>query len=246
VATVAAVKAPAEGHQAPFQVRGSLQTVLALRLLAPDDPNFIPLLLDKVAHSPDFFRNAPLVLDVGALVGQDPLDFALLAEHLRQHRLMPVGVQNGTPEWNEAAMAAGLAVFGPGSAPRGPIESAARAGAPAVAPVAKGGPARVITDPVRGGQQIVVAGDLVVTAPVSVGAELAATGHIHVYGTLRGRAFAGIEGDETALIFCDQLEAELLSIAGVHLVAEEIDPKHQRRRARVELEDERLVIRNLA
>jgi len=29
-------------------------------------------------------------------------------------------------------------------------------------------------------------------------------------------------------------------------VAEEIDPKHQRRRARVELEDERLVIRNLA
>ena len=38
------------------------------------------------------------------------------------------------------------------------------------------------------------------------------------------------------MIFCDQLEAELLSIAGVHLVAEEIDPKHQRRRARVELE----------
>ena len=87
---------------------------------------------------------------------------------------------------------------------------------------------------------------LVVTAPVSAGAELCATGHIHVYGTLRGRAFAGIEGDEAAMIFCDQLEAELLSIAGVHLVAEEIDPKHQRRRARVELEDERLVIRNLA
>jgi septum site-determining protein MinC len=248
VATVAAVKAAPEGRQAPFQVRGSLQTVLALRLLAPDDPNFIPLLLDKVAHSPDFFRNAPLVLDVGALVGQDPLDFAVLAEHLRQHRLMPVGVQNGTPEWNEAAMAAGLAVFGPGSVARGPIESPARSGGPPamVAPAAKGGPTRVITEPVRGGQQIVVAGDLVVTAPVSVGAELAATGHIHVYGTLRGRAFAGIEGDETALIFCDQLEAELLSIAGVHLVAEEIDPKHQRRRARVELEDERLVIRNLA
>ena len=48
------------------------------------------------------------------------------------------------------------------------------------------------------------------------------------------------------MIFCDQLEAELLSIAGVHLVAEEIDPKHQRRRARVELEDERLVIRTPA
>jgi septum site-determining protein MinC len=104
----------------------------------------------------------------------------------------------------------------------------------------------VIAEPVRGGQQIVADGDLVVTAPVSAGAELAASGHIHVYGTLRGRAFAGMEGDEAALIFCDQLEAELLSVAGVHLVAEEIDPKHQRRRARVELENERLVIHNLS
>ena len=63
--------------------------------------------VDKIAHSPDFFRNAPLVLDVGALAGREPLDFALLAEHLRQHRLMPVGIQNGSPAWNEAAMAAG-------------------------------------------------------------------------------------------------------------------------------------------
>ena len=248
MATVAAVKSPAEGRQVPFQVRGSLQTVLALRLLAPDDPDFIPQLVDKIAHSPDFFRNAPLVLDVGALASQAPLDFALLAEHLRQHRLMPVGVQNGSPAWNEAAMAAGLAVFGPGSTPRSAPETPPRGGVPmaAIVPVAKAGAARVITEPVRGGQQIVAAGDLVVTASVSAGAELAATGHIHVYGTLRGRAFAGIEGDEAAMIFCDQLEAELLSIAGVHLVAEEIDPRHQRRRARVELEDERLVIRNLA
>ena len=74
----------------------------------------------------------------------------------------------------------------------------------------------------RGGQQITVDGDLVIMAAVSPGAELAATGHIHVYGTLRGRAFAGIAGDEQALIFCDQLEAELLSVAGVHLVGEEI------------------------
>jgi len=129
VATVAAVKAPGEGRQVPFQVRGSLQTVLALRLLAPDDPNFIPLLLDKVAHSPDFFRNAPLVLDVGALLDRPPLDFELLVDHLRQHRLMPVGIQNGSPEWNEAAMTAGLAVFGPGSAPRGPVEAPARGSA---------------------------------------------------------------------------------------------------------------------
>ena len=48
----------------PFQVRGSLQTVLSLRLLAPEDPEFFTLLLDKIAHSPDFFRDAPLVVRV--------------------------------------------------------------------------------------------------------------------------------------------------------------------------------------
>ena len=229
----------------PFQVRGSLQTVLSLRLLAPDDPDFIGRLVDKIAHSPDFFRNAPIVLDVGAIAGQEPLDLALLAVHLRQHRLMPVGIQNGTEAWNEAAIAAGLAIFGAGAAARPPQEAPRGRPAPvAVPPRAR--PARVIGEAVRGGQQIVADGDLVVTAPVSAGAELAASGHIHVYGTLRGRAFAGIEGDEAALIFCDQLEAELLSIAGVHLVAEEIDQKHQRRRARVELVNERLVIHNLA
>ncbi len=251
MATVAAVKSSIEGGQVPFQVRGSLQTVISLRLLSPDDPNFIPLLVDKIAHSPDFFRDAPLVLDVGALTGQPTLDLLLLAEHLRQHRLMPVGIQNGTPAWNEAALAAGLAVFGAGSPARQVAESPApdparRTPMAAAAPTQRTRPARVISEPVRGGQQIVTDGDLVVTASVSAGAELCASGHIHVYGTLRGRAFAGIEGDESALIFCDQLEAELLSIAGVHLVSEAIDPKHQRRRARVALDGERLVIHALS
>ena len=245
MATVAAPKASVEGRQVPFQVRGSLQTVLTLRLLEPDDPNFIPLLLDKVAHSPDFFRDAPLVLDVGVIAARAPLDFALLAAHLRQHRLMPVGIQNGSETWNEAALAAGLAVFGAGGQQRSSSEPASPRPAAAAAPPTRAAPTRVVADPVRGGQQIVAEGDLVVLAPVSAGAELAASGHIHVYGILRGRAFAGIGGDESAMIFCDQLEAELISIAGVHMVAEEIDQKHQRRRARVEFLNERLVIHTL-
>ncbi len=244
--TLAAVKSSVEVRQAPFQVRGSLQTVLSLRLLAPDDPKFLPLLLDKIAHSPDFFRDAPLVLDVGALVGGQLLDFELLTAKLREHRLMPVGIQNGSQEWNDAAMAAGLAVFGPGSPARAVTEPE-----PTVRPLPgrtappRARPSLVIRDAVRGGQQINAEGDLIVMGTVSAGAELAAGGHIHVYAPLRGRAFAGIGGDENALIFCDQLEAELLSVAGVHLVADEIDAKHHRRRARVALEHERLVIHTL-
>lgn len=253
VVTVAASRVSGEMRPLPFQVRGSLQTVLSLRLLAPDDPDFFRLLVDKIAHSPDFFRNAPLVLDVARLVGGEPFDLVAFAEQLRQHRLMPVGIQNGSPAWNEAAMAAGLAVFGAGSeaaervAPPStrPATAAAAAAAPARAPASRRGPAQVVREPVRGGQQITADGDLVVLAAVSAGAELAASGHIHVYGTLRGRAFAGIEGDEAALIFCDQLEAELLSVAGVHLVNEEIEPAKLRKRACVALEHERLVVQTL-
>ena len=244
MATVAVERAKIETRQVPFQVRGSVQTMLSLRLLAPDHPDFIPLLVDKISHSPDFFRNAPLVLDVGAIAGREPFDLALLADRLREQRLMPVGIQNGSETWNEAAIAAGLAVFaagGPARAASEPVRSQ-----PAAVTAPRPQPTRVVSEPVRGGQQIVVQGDLVVLAPVSAGAELAASGHIHVYGNLRGRAIAGIEGDEAAMNFCDQLEAELLSIAGVHLVAEAIDQKHQRRRARVELQAERLVIHTLS
>lgn len=246
--TIAVTKASGEARQLPFQVRGSLQTMLSLRLLAPGNPDFFPLLLDKVAHSPDFFRNAPVVLDVAPLAATPPIDLAAFVERLRQHRLMPVGIQNGSPEWEEAALAAGLAVFGAGGPAReAPPPEAPPTGArrPASAPpptAPRRQAALVVREPVRGGQQITTDGDLVVLASVSPGAELAAGGHIHVYGTLRGRAFAGIAGDEGALIFCDQLEAELVSIAGVHLVNEEIDPKLLRRRARVALEHERLVV----
>ena len=247
--TLAATRAPDEARQVPFQVRGSLQTVLTLRLLVPDDPNFFPLLLDKIAHSPDFFRNAPLVLDVGPLAAREPLDMAALAEQLREHRLMPVGVQNGSPAWNEAATRAGLAVFGAGGSAQAPAEGPAGAsGTVADATSSRAAPPRAARDrPARAGARR-AAGHRrrrPRRPPPSVPERSSPPQAIHVYGILRGRAFAGIEGDEEALIFCDQLEAELLSIAGVHLVSEEIDPRHLRRRARVALEHERLVIHTL-
>jgi septum site-determining protein MinC len=65
-------------------------------------------------------------------------------------------------------------------------------------------------------------GDLIVLAAVSPGAELLADGNIHVYGPLRGRALAGIKGDANARIFCQQLAAEMVSIAGHYKVAEDL------------------------
>lgn len=244
---VASAKAPAGARGLPFQIRGSLQTLLSLRLLRPDDPDFFALLVDKIAHSPDFFRHAPFVLDVGPVVELAPLDLAELVLRLRDQRLIVVGLQNGNEAWNAAATAAGLAVMGAGGAPppgggRGPAQPAA-----AAPPRAARGSGQVIVEPVRSGQQIFYGeGDLTVLAQVGNGAEVAATGHVHVYGALRGRAFAGVEGDDRAMIFCEQLDAELLSIAGVYLVAEEIDRSCIGRRVRVSCAHERLFVTPVA
>lgn len=243
---VASARAPAGARGLPFQIRGSLQTLLSLRLLRPDDPDFFALLLDKIAHSPDFFRHAPFLLDVAPLAEQPPLDLAELVARLREQRLLVVGLQNGSEAWNAAATAAGLAVMGAGGAapatgraPQQPV-AASPAAAPPRAARSSG---QVIVEPVRSGQQIFFSeGDLTVLAQVGNGAEVAATGHVHVYGPLRGRAFAGVEGDDRAMIFCEQLHAELLSIAGVYLVAEEVDRACIGRRVRVTCAHERLFV----
>jgi septum site-determining protein MinC len=76
---------------------------------------------------------------------------------------------------------------------------------------------------VRSGQSIVFTeGDITVLGSVGSGAELVAGGSIHVYGTLRGRAMAGIEGNASARIFCQKIEAELLAIDGFYQTAEDI------------------------
>jgi septum site-determining protein MinC len=241
----AAEEATRSGGGLPFQIRGSLQTLLSLKILRPDDPGFFTALIEKVAHAPDFFRNAPIVLDAAAVKSKTPDCLASIVDRLREHRVVPVGLQNGSPAWNDAAVSLGLAIFGAGSGtePR-QVERAQRpTSGKAKLPQPAG---LVVREPVRGGQQVVAPdGDLIVMAPVSAGAEVAATGHIHIYAPLRGRAFAGMNGDERAMIFCEQLHAELLSIAGIHLVNEELDSRLLGKRVRATLDGERLKVEPL-
>ncbi len=58
------------------------------------------------------------------------------------------------------------------------------------------------------------------TATVGAGAEVMADGCVHIYGALRGRAMAGVRGDATARVFCQEFRAELVAIAGVFRVFE--------------------------
>jgi septum site-determining protein MinC len=101
----------------------------------------------------------------------------------------------------------------------------------------------LLDSPVRSGQSIVFPeGDVTVVGSVSSGAEIVAGGSIHIYGTLRGRAMAGINGNSEARIFCQRIEAELLAIDGYYQTAEEISDSLRNRPAQAWLEDEMLRI----
>ncbi len=102
---------------------------------------------------------------------------------------------------------------------------------------------RIYRGTVRSGQQVTAPeGDLVVVGAVNAGAEVLAGGSIHVYGALRGRALAGIHGDPGAAIFCRELRAELLSVAGNYKRLEDIDPRLLGTGVQVRLNDDQLGI----
>ena len=215
----------------PIQIRGRSFTAVALHLVGRPDAGFFDALDARLAQVPLFFDNAPLVIDLEQAEGLDSVDAILrLADDLRARNLSVFGVQSGTAAQAQAAAAAGLISL-PAGRDTG-LDRVSRQGSrPEPAPAREVPQAsKMVTQPVRSGQMIFAdRGDLVIVGSVSSGAEVIATGNIHIYGRLRGRALAGVMGDTTARIFCHALDAELLAIAGLYLTSENLAadvPRH--------------------
>jgi septum site-determining protein MinC len=206
-----------------FQLKGSMLAITVLELSHNDLDRLDRQLASKVSQAPNFFSNTPLVLALDKLPdGEGDLDLGELMTICRQHGLSTLAIRASRAEDIAAAQAIALPVLPPSGARERPIELAG-AKEPEKPPEPQLQPSKIITTPIRGGQQVYAqGGDLIVLAPVSAGAELLADGNIHVYGPMRGRALAGIKGDRSARIFCQQLGAELLSIAGQYKVAEDL------------------------
>ena len=176
------------------------------------------------AATPDFFGGEAAVFDCARLPADAASpDWTWLTRELKNRGLNPFAVQNASAELAASAAQAGLLVLNDAAPALAPVAAqpepkpehqAAAAAEPALsAPV----PTRIIDKPLRSGQRVYAAGgDIVVLAAVNPGAEVIADGSIHVYAPLKGRALAGARGDTSARIFTTQLEAELVSIAGVY------------------------------
>jgi septum site-determining protein MinC len=225
----------------PFQLKGGSFTTVVLKLIDPTNVDFFTQLKRRIRQAPALFKNAPVVIDLEDLAPEIArFDASSLGTWLRSQDLIPIGIQGGTEEQQQEAIAAGLPIVPP---PRNTTTVMSEAKAQPTPIVEERGSraAMVVKEPVRSGRRIYAAkGDLVVLAPVSPGAELLADGHIHIYNTLRGRALAGLNGDRNARIFCQSLEAELVSIAGLYRVSEDIEKKVLKKSVQIFLEADRL------
>lgn len=204
-----------------FKLKGRLYTFTVMHLIDLDRILFEQQLAEVIAQAPRLFDRTPIVLDCSAIDG-DQLDLQSLCQYMREQGLIPVAIQGGGPLLETLAQCQGLAVLNTSSSQDRPLVEKQSEPAATVVETIK---TKLLTTPVRSGQQVVSkGGDLVITAAVSHGAELLADGNIHVYGALRGRALAGIAGDKQARIFCQSLEAELVSIAGFYRLRDAIEP----------------------
>ena len=205
-------------------------------------------LQEKVDLAPEFFKNSPLVLDVQALNKQGyAIDIAALTELIRKIGLLPIGIRGGNEQQNKQALELLMPVYSihNGGATEETQKQKTVTPEPNTELDLDVTATTLITQPIRSGQRIYAKGDLVITAQVSAGAEIMAEGNIHVYNTLRGRALAGVQGNTDARIFCFDLQAELISIAGNYKISEDLDESVRNKPVQIYLQDQALIIKDI-
>ena len=218
-------------------------------VLSSDNLDAIELQLqEKIGLAPEFFKNTPLVLDFQEINKQGySIDVKEVVDILRKAGLLPVGIRGGNTLQNKKALELLMPIYSSNTAA---IITDSKKQKEVVPPTKANVDADVlqtvlITQPVRSGQRIYAAGDLVILAQVSAGAEIIAEGNIHVYNTIRGRALAGVQGNTQARIFCFDLQAELISIAGNYKVSEDLDESMRNKPVQIYLQGQSLIIKDI-
>ncbi|KMQ91881.1 septum formation inhibitor [Lasius niger] len=183
----------------------------------PENP--IDLWLSALEHeietAPHLFRGRAVILDLSEVKENTP-ELTALPKRLRDMGLFITGVEGqaaywpSLKEWN-------IPIAPSNGGQLIPLESELSE----TAEVQPKKTALIIEETIRSGQLFQHAeGDVIIMGNVSWGAEIIAGGSIIVYGALRGRAIAGLEGASDARVIAQQFEAELIAIDGYYSVLE--------------------------
>lgn len=224
------------------EIKGEMTLLSVLQVISPVLDQVRKGLQQKRDSLPQLFEKSPLIVDCAAL-GEScqTLDLRALHQVVVELGFIPVGIRNIPEPCVTLAVQAGWAILRPG---RTSSTTTTRIERPVVrTPEVLPNRVEVIDRPVRSGQQVYFPdSDIVILQHTSAGSEILAGGSVHVYGSLRGRVLAGIQGDRSARIFCQKLEAELVAIAGNYRLLDDIDTNLRGQPAMVWLDGEKLRI----
>jgi septum site-determining protein MinC len=179
-----------------------------------------------LGQSPGFFIGKPVVLDLSAVDLSQPAIVHLVTS-LEQRNIRVLGIEGV----DAARLTSNMPPLLAGG--RHCVLTQNEPKKPEIKPKPV---SLLLESPVRSGQSVFTEGDVTILGSVASGAEIVAGGSIHIYGTLRGRAMAGANGNSAARIYCQKIEAELLAIDGHYQTAEEIDATLCNQPAQVRLE----------
>jgi septum site-determining protein MinC len=213
-------------------------------VLAPERPldDWLAELDRRVQRSRSFFANRPVVLDL-SYIAATKAEAEDIVAHIEERKLRLIAVEGIHSDWLPPRLAPlpsvsqPVGMFEPQEDRKPPPEPPPAPVADSAASAKSQCSALLINEPVRSGQSIIYPhGDVTVIGSVASGAEIVAGGSIHVYGSLRGRAFAGANGNADARIFCSKFDAEILVIDGLYKTADDFDPRLRGSPVQVRLE----------
>jgi septum site-determining protein MinC len=215
--------APIQKKSIRFRARSFVAFALAPE--APLDEWFERL--DRwTANSPGFFTGRPVVLDLNILK-PEATDIKELVSRMADRGIRVYAIEANDIDNLGADLPPLLAGAKAATLYERPVP--AKGKARLAPPRKKQEPlapnSLMIRSPVRSGQSVVQPnGDVIILGSVGSGSEIIAGGCVHVYGTLRGRVFAGVSGNRDARIFCQRNEAELLAVDGSYRTADDMEP----------------------
>lgn len=228
-----------------IDLKGSILSLTVLKLYSNDISETKQAVAHKIGQAPSFFAGIPVVLEPKVNL-KDPTYLALLVEFLHQFKMIPIGIQTEDKTIIEQALYAGLAVFPlEKNKSKNKVKKASKKPKEISTEPEESGELKTamrIQGAVRSGQQIFSKDrDLIIMGSINPGAEVVADGSVHVFGKILGKVFAGSSGESSARIYAKQLNPELVCIAGVYQLAEDISEEYKAGFVEVSLKEDILV-----
>jgi septum site-determining protein MinC len=240
------------------ELKGGMYTFMSLKLHTCDMHVIDEILADKIQQAPSFFKDTPVVIDLSVLEPHETeLDSAALIACIKRHNLVPI-VASTMDKTSQLALSIELPLIDVGvrrsiidDTRSKPFDSKSNEKADETAsstidvtPDVNLSLSReieyvvksplLIDKPIRSGQQVYARDtDLIVMGSIGPGAEVIADNNIHIYGNTSAR------------IFCQSLQAELVSVAGNYRMLETIPEELRGKPAQVWLENDKLNIEPL-